>query len=61
MPFIDVAKAMANWTKCPYCQSEMIEGDSVTIDGSTAEQQCTCTECGKSWIDIYMAWDRKPV
>ncbi len=38
---------------CPYCGSENIEGQSIDIDGDTAEQEVGCNDCNKSWYDKY--------
>ena len=39
--------------RCPYCQAEDIEGDSVEIDEGTASQEVRCHDCGKGWVDCY--------
>ena len=38
---------------CPFCGDFRIEGDSVYVDIGTAWQDITCTECRKSWRDLY--------
>ena len=40
-------------TKCPYCESNEIEGSSMDVDGNTAWQKITCLGCDKEWNDIY--------
>lgn len=39
---------------CPFCNSDAIEGiKSVDVDGTSATQEITCANCGKSWYDLY--------
>ena len=38
---------------CPFCGSESIEGGSVEITDSGAEQDVTCLECDREWQDYY--------
>lgn len=40
-------------TKCPYCGSIHIQCEGHDIDGPTALFYTTCTDCGKTWTDIY--------
>ena len=42
---------------CPYCRSESISGESVDIDSNRAFQEVSCSECGRSWLDIYRLTD----
>jgi hypothetical protein len=39
--------------RCPYCKSNMVEGDSVEVGGDTAWQEITCNDCGAGWTDLY--------
>lgn len=40
-------------SKCPYCGSEDITGESFEAQGEECSQEISCNECGKSWVDIY--------
>jgi transcription elongation factor Elf1 len=40
-------------TKCPFCGSENISGESVQTDAGYAWQSVTCDACDTSWDDIY--------
>lgn len=42
--------------RCPFCNSENIEGGPVDIDMNFATQQMGCA-CGKTWRDIYRLID----
>ena len=48
-------------SKCPFCQSEQIEGGPVEIDGDTAWQKVSCLDCDKQWADIYRLADVEEV
>jgi predicted Zn-ribbon and HTH transcriptional regulator len=40
--------------RCPYCQSENIEGDaSFDFSGDDIRKNIECLDCGKQWIDTY--------
>ena len=39
--------------KCPYCDSEAIEGTEVHIEAGYAYQDMMCDECGRGWTDTY--------
>ena len=41
------------WAKCPFCESEDISGDSIDIEANEAWQNVSCSDCGKSWRDVY--------
>ena len=43
--------------RCPWCRSEMIEGDSVEVDSGHASQEVHCVDCGREWRDIYKLVD----
>jgi transcription elongation factor Elf1 len=38
---------------CPFCGSPDIEGQSVEVDGSYANQRVSCVACGRRWYDNY--------
>lgn len=40
-------------TKCPFCQSENIEGGQFTVDAGIATQPMGCTDCESEWDDQY--------
>ena len=52
------------WEECPNTMAETggehhsVEGGSITIDGTKAWQNITCTVCGLSWIEVYKASHR---
>lgn len=39
--------------KCPYCGSRDIVGDSLEVDGNQVTQPVSCSECERSWTDVY--------
>lgn len=44
-------------TKCPYCDSQDLEGGCMEGDGNAVYLPVTCLECGKTWSDIYTLTD----
>ena len=40
-------------SKCPYCKSTDISGESLEIEGNVVVQIVTCQECDNSWTDYY--------
>ena len=50
-------KYLAEGSHCPFCGFEQIEGESVTIDGNKAYQDCYCLKCGSEWEDKYQLVD----
>ena len=56
---VDQEKALARryiqagGVKCPFCDSQDIEGGAVEIDFGRAYQKVTCKKCGKTWVDGY--------
>lgn len=38
---------------CPNCGSDNISGEGIDIIGNEAQQDCVCSDCGASWIDVY--------
>jgi len=45
------------YSKCPYCQSDHIEGDAIEVDCDYAWQTVRCVDCNKAWEDIYKLVD----
>ncbi len=40
--------------QCPVCESMNIEADgNVQVDSGNAWQNCSCRQCGATWIDQY--------
>ena len=39
--------------KCPRCKSTDITGDSIEVDGDSAWQNVSCSECNETWTDVY--------
>jgi hypothetical protein len=44
---------LKNSVQCPICESSNIEGGSMDINGTTAEQSISCADCDAEWTDIY--------
>lgn len=42
-----------NGTKCPFCNSNSIEGGFVESGSGQASQPMECKDCGTSWTDVY--------
>lgn len=40
-------------TSCPYCESKDITGGFVDIHTGGAAQPVKCTECQRTWHDVY--------
>ena len=47
--------------RCPFCNSDQIEGDEWDADSGSATQEVGCKDCGESWLDVYklMSIERK--
>ncbi len=39
--------------KCPFCQSDEIEGHSFDVDENGAHQEISCQNCNAAWTDDY--------
>jgi len=39
--------------RCPFCGSDDIEGESITVDAGRVYQRVLCQVCGESWHDGY--------
>jgi hypothetical protein len=39
---------------CTVCRSEQVTGAEIEIEGAGAVQTCGCTDCGASWVDVYV-------
>jgi transposase-like protein len=42
-----------NRCECPFCQSDQLEWDELTVDGNTVKQEVWCNSCKKEWYDVY--------
>ena len=40
-------------SRCPFCESDDIEGGAMDAGGRDAGQEVSCTACGAVWWDIY--------
>ena len=40
-------------SRCPFCNSENIEGGNMDYYGSGVSQEVLCLDCGKRWMDDY--------
>jgi len=38
---------------CPFCGSDNISGEEISIEGNEAWQEVSCNDCESSWQDIY--------
>jgi transposase-like protein len=52
-PMSQAAYVAAGGNLCPYCGSTDISGGSFTVDGPTAHQEVSCSECDEEWTDTY--------
>lgn len=48
-----IEKYLACSSKCPFCGSDNISGDSIDIVSGEAYQEITCNECENEWMDVY--------
>ena len=39
--------------RCPFCDSDQIEGNEWNADSGSATQEVECNDCGESWLDVY--------
>lgn len=46
-------KYIKNSSKCPFCNSDSIEADSLDMEGDAVFQDIFCNECRASWRDMY--------
>ena len=46
------------WSQCPFCKGQGIEGNSVQVEGAEAWQAITCQRCEGTWTDVYEAANR---
>jgi len=51
--------------RCPFCGSDDIEGESITVDAGRVYQRVLCQVCGESWHDGYTldsipSWTKSP-
>lgn len=53
LPRTDGEYVMHGGTRCPFCDSENIEGGPVEVDAGTATQEMLCLSCAKAWNDQY--------
>jgi len=38
---------------CPFCKSASLEWDEIEVDGTDAQQEVYCHNCGAAWLDVY--------
>jgi len=43
--------------KCPYCNSNELEADSMETDCTGAWREVSCTSCGKKWNEVFTLTD----
>ena len=43
------------WSQCPFCKSQDIEGNSVEVEGLESWQQMSCSRCQGTWAEVYEA------
>lgn len=39
--------------RCPLCEDNQVQGDSIDINNGQAIQNIDCLTCGAYWTDIY--------
>ena len=47
-----------NWNHCPVCGSWAIDGDNIEIEDRWAYQRVSCSICGATWGEEYIANSR---
>lgn len=52
-PMTDEEYVGANGVLCPFCRSDNLRGDDITIEGGSCSQEIWCEDCGKGWWDAY--------
>jgi transposase-like protein len=40
-------------SKCPFCQTENIEGGDIDFDSAMMSQKMSCHYCEQEWVDLY--------
>jgi len=40
-------------TRCPFCDSDQVEGDTITMGAGSANQEMGCLDCDKAWQAQY--------
>jgi C4-type Zn-finger protein len=43
--------------KCPYCNSEQLEGNGHDYEGDGVIQVILCQDCGNRWEDVFRLYD----
>lgn len=52
-PMTDTEYLQAGGNKCPFCESDQVEGSEINIDTKSAWQEVRCNDCGGDWNDLY--------
>ena len=56
------ARYMKDQDRCPYCQSDNINGEGFDVyDSDTIWQRIICGDCKKEWNDIYQFVNVEPI
>ena len=50
-----------NCNRCPFCDSQDIDGQSWDYDEGRVSQEVICLECGGCWEDIYSLCDMRVI
>lgn len=48
-----VKRTASDHSECPWCGSEELEWDEITVDGNFVKQEVSCYACKKEWYDVY--------
>ena len=51
----------AKGLRCPFCESESIEGGFIQVEAGEAFQDMSCSQCQGKWQDVYRLVDVTPL
>jgi len=51
----------AKGLRCPFCESESIEGGFIQVEAGEAFQDMSCSQCEGKWQDVYRLVDVVPI
>ncbi len=47
------AYVVRGYGHCPFCKSDQLDGESLTVELNKVTQPVGCSACGKTWTDVY--------
>ena len=56
---IELKKHFPHYDECPVCDSDEIEGYSISVEGPECHQQVQCLNCESEWLDLYVLFEKK--